>query len=331
MWHNLKQIEDLYSTIKGKLVESASLQGVLAFVQTVEAGSFTGAGQRLHVTKSAVGKAVAQLEQRLGVRLLNRTTRSLSPTSEGLGYYEACVRALSEIEAAQSLLAARRLVPSGRLRVDVPLAFGRRCVAPVLFDISRQFPDLTIEISFNDRRVDLIEEGIDLAVRMGDLDDSLSLAARRIYAQRSAICAAPAYLEKHGRPRSIEDLANHSVIGYGRDGIVRPWTVRLCRRPCWKIRAKAAACPRPRRTDAGCSPCRLWHRLSADLAGGRQPQERRTRDGPVGLSRRRHRRARHLAGDAQPDAKSPRCRRRPDRAFFVAAMGCRMRWLRPPA
>ncbi|SIT56643.1 putative transcriptional regulator [Mesorhizobium prunaredense] len=207
-------------------MESASLQGVLAFVQTVEAGSFTGAGQRLHVTKSAVGKAVAQLEQRLGVRLLNRTTRSLSPTSEGLGYYEACVRALSEIETAQSLLAARRLVPSGRLRVDVPLAFGRRCVAPVLFDISRQFPDLTIEISFNDRRVDLIEEGIDLAVRMGDLDDSLSLAARRIYAQHSAVCAAPCYLEKHGRPRSIEDLASHSVIGYGRDGIVRPWTVR---------------------------------------------------------------------------------------------------------
>ncbi|TIP10728.1 LysR family transcriptional regulator [Mesorhizobium sp.] len=207
-------------------MESASLQGILAFVQTVEAGSFTGASQRLHVTKSAVGKAVAQLEQRLGVRLLNRTTRSLSLTSEGLGYYEACVRALSEIEAAQSLLAARQLVPSGRLRVDVPLAFGRRCVAPVLFEISRQFPDLTMEISFNDRRVDLIEEGIDLAVRMGDLDDSLSFAARRIYAQRSAICAAPSYLEKQGRPQSIEDLANHSVIGYGRDGIVRPWTVR---------------------------------------------------------------------------------------------------------
>ncbi|RWP03471.1 MAG: LysR family transcriptional regulator [Mesorhizobium sp.] len=207
-------------------MEPAGLQGILAFVQVVEAGSFTDAGRRLHVTKSAVGKSIAQLEQRLGVRLLNRTTRSLSPTSEGLGYYEACVRALSEIEAAQSLLAARRLVPSGRLRVDVPLAFGRRCVAPVLFDISRQFPDLTIEISFNDRRVDLIEEGIDLAVRMGDLDDSLSLAARRIYAQRSAICAAPSYLEKHGRPRSIEDLANHSVIGYGRDSVVRPWTVR---------------------------------------------------------------------------------------------------------
>ncbi|MET2830749.1 LysR family transcriptional regulator [Mesorhizobium shangrilense] len=207
-------------------METASLQGILAFVQAVEAGSFTGAGKRLHVTKSAVGKSIAQLEQRLGVRLLNRTTRSLTPTSEGLSYYEACVRALAEIDTAQSLLASRRLVPSGRLRVDVPLAFGRRCVAPVLFDISRQYPDLTVEISFNDRRVDLIEEGIDLAIRMGDLDDSLSLAARRIYAQRSAICAAPAYLEEHGRPQSIEDLARHSVIGYGRDGVVRPWMMR---------------------------------------------------------------------------------------------------------
>ncbi len=207
-------------------MDSADLQGVIAFVNAVEAGSFTGAGERLHVTKSAIGKSVAQLEQRLGVRLLNRTTRSLSPTSEGMSYYEACARALAEIEAGQALLASRRQIPSGRLRVDVPLAFGRRCVAPVLFDISGRFPELTIEISFNDRRVDLIEEGIDLAIRMGDLDDSSSLAARRIYAQRSAICASPAYLERHGRPQSVDDLARHSVIGYGREGIVRPWAIR---------------------------------------------------------------------------------------------------------
>ncbi|RUU76096.1 LysR family transcriptional regulator, partial [Mesorhizobium sp. M7A.F.Ca.MR.362.00.0.0] len=107
-------------------METADLQGIVAFVQAVEAGSFTSAGERLHVTKSAIGKSIAQLEQRLGVRLLNRTTRSLSPTSEGVSYYEACSRALAEIEAAQSLLASRRQVPSGRLRIDVPLAFGRR-------------------------------------------------------------------------------------------------------------------------------------------------------------------------------------------------------------
>jgi DNA-binding transcriptional LysR family regulator len=207
-------------------MDSVDLQGIVAFVNTVEARSFTGAGERLRVTKSAVGKSVAQLEQRLGVRLLNRTTRSLNPTSEGMSYYEACVRALAEIEAGQALLASRRQVPSGKLRVDVPLAFGRRCVAPLLFGILQKFPDLTIEMSFNDRRVDLIEEGIDLAVRMGDLDDSSSLAARRIYTQRSAICAAPAYLEQRGRPQSVDDLARHSVIGYGREGVVRPWAIR---------------------------------------------------------------------------------------------------------
>ncbi|RWC63013.1 LysR family transcriptional regulator [Mesorhizobium sp.] len=207
-------------------METVDLQGIVAFVHAVEAGSFTAAGERLRVTKSAIGKSIAQLEQRLGVRLLNRTTRSLSPTSEGVSYYEACVRALAEIEAAQSLLASRRQVPSGRLRIDVPLAFGRRCVAPVLFEISKKFPDLTMEISFNDRRVDLVEEGIDLAIRMGELDDSLSLAARRLYAQRSAICAAPVYLDRHGRPRSVEELADHSVVGYGREGVVRPWVIR---------------------------------------------------------------------------------------------------------
>ncbi|TGQ71471.1 MAG: LysR family transcriptional regulator [Mesorhizobium sp.] len=207
-------------------MESANMQGVVAFVHVIEAGSFTAAGERLRVTKSAIGKSIAQLEQRLGVRLLNRTTRSLSPTSEGLSYYEACVRAVSEIEAAQSLLASRRQVPSGRLRVDLPTAFGRRCVAPVLFDISRRYPDLAMEISFNDRRVDLIEEGIDLAIRMGDLDDSLSLAARRLYAQRSAICAAPAYLDRRGRPRTVEELAGHDLIGYTRNGVAHPWLVR---------------------------------------------------------------------------------------------------------
>ena len=118
------------------MIEPGSLQGTLAFVQTVEAGSFTAAAQRLRITKSAVGKSVAQLEQRLGVRLLNRTTRSASLTSEGDTYYRACVRALAELDAAQATLASRRQVPSGRLRVDLPLSFGRRCVAPVLFEIA---------------------------------------------------------------------------------------------------------------------------------------------------------------------------------------------------
>src|SRR5882672_3846135 len=180
------------------MIAPGTLQGVLGFVQAVEAGSFTRAAERLRITKSAVGKAVAQLEYRLGVRLLNRTTRSLSLTSEGEAYYEACVRALAEIDAAQALLASRRQVPSGRLRVDLPLSFGRRCVAPVLFALAGRYPGLTLELSFNDRRIDLIQEGVDLAIRMGELDDSPGLAARRLYAQRSVLCASPAYLARRG-------------------------------------------------------------------------------------------------------------------------------------
>jgi DNA-binding transcriptional LysR family regulator len=208
------------------MIEPGSLQGTLAFVHTVEAGSFTAAAQRLRITKSAVGKSVAQLEQRLSVRLLNRTTRSASLTSEGDTYYRACVRALSELDAAQALLASRRQVPSGRLRVDLPLSFGRRCVAPVLFEIAAQFPELAMEISFNDRRVDLVEEGIDLTVRMGDLEDSAGLVARRLYTQRSVLCAAPGYLAARGRPHAIEDLAHHAVIAYGRDGNIQSWELR---------------------------------------------------------------------------------------------------------
>ena len=137
------------------MIEPGSLQGTLAFVQTVEAGSFTAAAQRLRITKSAVGKSVAQLEQRLGVRLLNRTTRSASLTSEGDTYYRACVRALSELDAAQALLASRRQVPRG--------GCGWTCRCPSAADAWRlfcsrspaKFPDLAMEISFNDRRVDL--------------------------------------------------------------------------------------------------------------------------------------------------------------------------------
>jgi DNA-binding transcriptional LysR family regulator len=202
-----------------------SLQGILPFAYAVEAGSFTLAGRRLGVTTSAVGKAIAQLERRLGARLLNRSTRSLSLTSEGEAYYKACLAALAEIDAAQALLAARRQVPSGRLRVDLPLAFGRRCVAPVLFEVISRYPQLALEVGFNDRRVNLIEEGVDLAVRIGGLGDSTGLIARRLFVQRSTLCATPAYFERHGRPENIDELSKHGAIAYGRDGAVSRWTL----------------------------------------------------------------------------------------------------------
>jgi DNA-binding transcriptional LysR family regulator len=205
------------------MMAPTDLQGIVPFVQAVESGSFAGAARRLRVTTSAIGKAIAQMEHRLGVRLINRTTRALSLTSEGRAYYEACVNALAEIDAAQSVLASRRQAPSGRLRVDLPLAFGRRCVAPVLFELACRYPELGLEIGFTDRRVDLVGEGVDLAVRMGELDDSTGLIGRRLCTARSALVAAPAYLARHGRPASIAELAGHALINYGRDGLASPW------------------------------------------------------------------------------------------------------------
>ena len=207
------------------MIEPGSLQGLLPFTHAVETGSFTRAAERLGVTASAVGKAIALMEARLGTRLLNRTTRSLGLTPEGEAYYRACVEALTVLDVAQAQLAAHLVVPAGRLRIDLPLTFGRRCVAPILFEIAERFPDLTLDVSFTDRRVDLVSEGIDLAIRMGELDDRVGLVARQFYVQRWVVCAAPAYLDRHGRPQTIDDLERHALIVYGRDGFVSPWFI----------------------------------------------------------------------------------------------------------
>lgn len=199
------------------------LEGVSTFVQVVEAGGFTSAAERLGVTRSAVGKAVARLETRLGARLLQRNTRSQTLTEEGQIYYERCTRALMELDAAEADLDSGRMEPSGRLRVSVPEGFGQLCVAPILLKLTRLYPQLNIDLSFGDRTVDLIEEGFDLAVRIGPLHDSGTLSARLLGTQHISIGASPAYLMRHGTPRSLEELDGHAVIGYSRAGVVAPW------------------------------------------------------------------------------------------------------------
>lgn len=200
-----------------------SLDGVLAFVQAVEAGSFTAAAAQLHLTKSAVGRKVLLLEQRLGVRLLNRTTRHLSLTADGEVYYEACLRALAGLGEAQDIIAAGRRAPDGVARLSLPLAFGRRWIAPVLFGLSRQYPALRFEIGFDDRRSDLVDDGIDLAVRIGAIEDNTSLIARRLGTQRSRLCASPSYLAAAGTPTDIAGLAQHALLVYGRRDFINPW------------------------------------------------------------------------------------------------------------
>lgn len=202
------------------------LSGIHAFVEAVQAGSFALAAQRLRLTRSAVGKSIARLEERLGVRLFLRTTRSQSLTEAGRTYYEHCVRALAELEAGALALDSARHEPAGRLRVSVPVLFGRNCVAPVLLELGRRYPQLAIEIAFTDQVVDLVADGYDLAVRIGGtLPDSSTLVARRLATQRMVICAAPSYLAEHGMPASVEQLSRHVGIAYGRSDRMEPWRI----------------------------------------------------------------------------------------------------------
>jgi DNA-binding transcriptional LysR family regulator len=201
------------------------LDGVTTFVRVVETGSFALAAERMNLTRSAVGKVIVRLEKRLGVRLINRTTRSQSLTEDGQAYYDRCVRALAELEAAEADLDSGRREPKGRLRVSVPQAFGHYCVAPVLLGLARKHPQLKIDISISDRFVDVVEEGFDLVVRVGPLADSTSLAARKLGMQHASIGAAPAYLGRHGTPRNVDELRGHAVIAYLRAGVAQPWDV----------------------------------------------------------------------------------------------------------
>jgi DNA-binding transcriptional LysR family regulator len=206
------------------MISAEHLRGITAFVQAADAGSFTLAATRLGLSKSGVAKSVSRLEDRFGIRLFTRTTRSFSLTPEGQVFYESCVRALAELEGAEAALMSHSVSPSGRLRVDLPVVFGRRWVVPVLLDIGARHPDLDLEISLTDRIVDPIEEGIDLVVRIGDLRDSAVLVARRLGVQTSIVCASPTYLAAHGRPESLDDLDHHTCIAFGRGGRIIPWT-----------------------------------------------------------------------------------------------------------
>jgi DNA-binding transcriptional LysR family regulator len=200
------------------------LTGVGIFVETVEAGGFSAAAARLNLSRSAVGKSVARLEQRLGARLFHRTTRSQSLTEDGQAFYERCLRALDELRAGEAALDSGRREAAGRLRVSMPVLFGRHCVAPILTRLAQKCPKLELSLSFSDRVVDLIEDGFDLAIRNGALADGPGLMARRIAHQRMAVCAAPAYLAARGAPGAIEDLRAHDCIAYfhaqsGRKGV----------------------------------------------------------------------------------------------------------------
>ena len=189
------------------------LTGLEVFAKVAAAGSLSAAGRAIGLSQTMVTKHLAALETRLGAKLFHRTTRRLSLTDAGRGYLESCERILAEIEAAEAAVAADRLKPRGLLRLNVPLVFGVRQIAPRLAEFARLHPHVTVELGLNDRQVDLAEEGWDLAIRIGNLRDS-SLVARRLAPCRMTLCASPAYLAAHGTPRTAADLAQHNCLGY---------------------------------------------------------------------------------------------------------------------
>jgi DNA-binding transcriptional LysR family regulator len=188
----------------------ASMQ---AFVRVAALGSFSAAGRALGLSQTMVTKHVVALEERLGVKLLHRSTRKLVLTEAGRNYLVSCERILAEIEEAEASASLDRIEPRGTLRLNVPLTFGFRQIVPALAGFNRLHPAVDVDLGLADRVVDLIEEGWDLAIRIGRLKDS-SLVARRLAPCRTVVCAAPAYLETHGEPRTLDDLSRHNCLGY---------------------------------------------------------------------------------------------------------------------
>lgn len=203
------------------------LRGIDVFVAAAEASNFAQAAEKLYITRSAVGKSIARLEERLGVILFQRTTRNQNLTGEGSLFYEYCLRAVEEIQTGEALLESGKWTMTGRLRVSMPALFGHLCVAPILIELAQENPELNLELSFSDRTIDLIEEGFDLAVRVGTLPNSSGLVARPLGEHKMAFCASPAYLKRFGKPKTIEELARHKALAYTRFGQVHHWQVLI--------------------------------------------------------------------------------------------------------
>lgn len=198
------------------------LDDMRIFVTAVDAMSFTGAAAKLGLSKQFVSRRISSLEQTLGARLLLRTTRRLAVTDLGRIYYERARRILDDVEAANLAVSSQGERPRGNLRVSAPMSFGTMFLGSVIPSFLTTYPDVTIELELNDRTVDIIAEGYDVAVRIGELADS-SLIARTVAPMRMVTCASPRYLEAHGTPQTPEDLREHALLPYGHTQRVN-WT-----------------------------------------------------------------------------------------------------------
>lgn len=184
---------------------------LLLFATLVKAGSLTAAARKLDVTTPAVSKRLAQLEGRLGVRLLNRTTRRVSLTHEGEVFLEGARRILGDIDEMESVVSSSRAAPRGLLRVNAPMGFGRSYIAPAISDFAKKHPDVEVQLQLTDHPLILADESIDVGIRFGEIPDT-RMIARRIAPNLRLICASPLYLRKHGRPETPDDLARHRCL-----------------------------------------------------------------------------------------------------------------------
>jgi DNA-binding transcriptional LysR family regulator len=199
-----------------------NLTDIAVFVRVVRRGSFTLAADELQISRAAASKYVSRLEERLGARLLQRTTRRLSLTEAGAALFEASRGALERIEEAEGAIARFQSEPRGCLRVSAPMSFGILHLGPMLAEFAREHPHVSLDLAFDDRYVNLVEERFDVAIRIGKLSDS-SLVARKLAATRLVVCAAPSYLAEHGEPETPEDLAAHNCLLYSYLATANVW------------------------------------------------------------------------------------------------------------
>jgi DNA-binding transcriptional LysR family regulator len=190
------------------------LASLRAFVKVAELGSFSEAGRQLRLSRSAISKYVADLEKDLGVQLLNRTTRQASPTEPGQAYFERALTILADLEAADQTVAHLQSTPSGLLRVNAPMSFGTIKLGPLIADFMALYPELQIQLVLSDEHVDPLQEGLDVTLRIAELESS-SLIARKIVPIDRVVCASPDYLVRHGTPVHPNDLRDHTCLTYG--------------------------------------------------------------------------------------------------------------------
>jgi DNA-binding transcriptional LysR family regulator len=243
-----------------------------AFVTVARSGSFTEAARRLSVPKSTLSRQVQRLEERLGARLLHRTTRRLSLTETGSAYLARCEHALSEIEDAERAALDIAGHPSGTLRVSTPFDFARDRLAPLLPEFRHRFPEVRLALELAQKPVDLVAEGYDVALRAGNLSDS-DLVSRKIAASDLVLCASPNYLDRRGRPEKLADLAGHDLIAMGRDGrplempIVGPDGPRAIPGTAWLVANEWGVLHRAIRRGLGIG-LQLLPDVSEEIAGG---------------------------------------------------------------